>query len=197
MSERISLWSAIKADTFRQYGRFGWLLVFKGLITRRTYRLVVSMRLCQAVAHSHGVVRLLLPFVRVGHRITTHLAAVDFPWKTEVGAGLAITHGWGMVINEGARIGSNVTLFHGVTLGRRDRLSLGGGRLIEYPVLEDEVWVGPHAIIVGGITIGRGSRIAGGAFVTESVPPYSVVSGNPATIVKGDCVPDVMNPAPV
>lgn len=59
------------------------------------------------------------------------------------------------------------------------------------------MWVGPHAIIVGGVTIGRGSRIAGGAFVTVNIPPYSIVSGNPATIVKNNCVADVMHPAPV
>ncbi|WP_074773002.1 hypothetical protein [Nitrosospira multiformis] len=64
-------------------------------------------------------------------------------------------------------------------------------------MIEDEVWIGPHAIIVGGVTIGRGSRIAGGAFVTENVPPYSIVSGNPSTIVKANCTPDVMNPAPL
>lgn len=102
-----------------------------------------------------------------------------------------------MVVNPGVRIGKNVTLFHGVTLGRRDRISREGERITQYPILEDKVWVGPHAIIVGGITIGQGSRIAGGAFVTESVPPYSVVSGNPAIVVKSNCTPDVMNPAPV
>jgi Serine acetyltransferase len=111
--------------------------------------------------------------------------------------GLALTHAWGLVVSPGTRIGNNVTLFHGVTLGRRDRISREGDRSTEYPVLEDEVWVGPHAIIVGGVTIGRGSRIAGGAFVTESVPPYSVVSGNPASIVRSNCMPDVMHPAPV
>lgn len=94
-------------------------------------------------------------------------------------------------------IGSNVTLFHGVTLGRRDRISQAGEREIQFPVLESEVWVGPHAIIVGGVTIGRGSRIGGGSFVTENIPPFSVVSGNPARIVKSNCTPDVINPAPV
>jgi len=66
-----------------------------------------------------------------------------------------------------------------------------------YPTLEDEVWVGPHAIITGGITIGRGSRIAGGAVVNENIPPYSIVAGNPAKIIKSDCIPDVMHPAPL
>ena len=102
------------------------------------------------------------------------------------GGGLALTHGFGLVVNPCAQIGNNVTLFHGVTLGRRDRISHVG-----------DDYVGPHADIVGGVTIGRGSRVAGGAFVTRSIPPYSVVSGNPASIVKSNCVPDVSNPGPV
>lgn len=193
----MSTWKALKADTCRQYGKSSWTLIFKGAVTRRTFRVVVTMRLCQAVARSRGPARLTLPLFKMLHRITTQLAAVDFSWRTEVGAGFALTHGWGTVVSQGAKIGQNVTLFHGVTLGRRDRVAADGARLTEYPVIEDEVWIGPHAILVGGITIGRGSRIAGGAFLTDSVPAYSVVSGNPAKIVKSNCVPDVMNPAPL
>jgi serine O-acetyltransferase len=44
---------------------------------------------------------------------------------------------------------------------------------------------------VGGITVGRGSRIAAGAFVTQDVPPASLVIGNPAQIVQNDVAPDV------
>ena len=63
-------------------------------------------------------------------------------------------------------------------------------------MIEDEVFIGPYVVIVGGVTIGRGSRIAGGAFVAKSVQPYSTVIGNPARVVRTNCVPDVMNPAP-
>lgn len=189
-------WNALKADTHRQYGHFSWINLIKGFKTRREFRPVVTMRLCQWLSASNGLVRLALPIGKLLHIIATHNAGMDFPWRTKIGDGLALTHGWGMVINEGARIGNNVTLFHGVTLGRRDRISREGERLIEYPVIEDEVWIGPHAIIVGGVIIGRGSRIAGGAFVTDSIPAYSIVSGNPAIIVKNNCVPDVMYPAP-
>lgn len=192
----MSAWSSLKADTFRQYGEFTWEHVITGALTRRTFRAVVTMRLCQ-IAYSRGALRVSLPFFKVLHRLATHLAAIDLSWRTDVKPGLAITHGWGLVVSPGARIGKNVTLFHGVTLGRRDRIAQDGTRLTEYPVLEDEVWVGPHAIIVGGVTIGCGSRIAGGAFVIENVPPHSIVSGNPAVIVKSDCAPDVMYPAPV
>lgn len=193
----MSAWKSLKADTHRQYGCFRYALLIKGGLTRRTFRPLVTMRLCQAAGNASGIFRLALPFFKILHRIATQLAAIDLSWNSNVGAGLALTHGWGLVISPGAKIGNNVTLFHGVTIGCRDRITPAGVRLTEYPVLEDEVWVGAHAIIVGGVTIGRGSRIAGGAFVTESVPPHSVVSGNPACITKSGCVADVMNPAPL
>jgi serine O-acetyltransferase len=189
--------NAIKADTYRQFGEFSWGLAIKAAIVRRTYRVVMTMRLCQAVANSRGIVRMTLPLFRILHRLASRSAAVDLPWQTRIGSGLSLVHGWGLVISPGAKIGANVTLFHGATLGRRDRIQAEGSRQTGHPVLEDEVWVGPHAIIVGEVTIGRGSRVAGGAFVTESVPPYSIVLGNPATIVKRSCVPDVMNAAPL
>ena len=51
-------------------------------------------------------------------------------------------------------------------------------------VIEDEVWVGGGATILHGVTIGRGSVIGAGAVVTKSVPPYSVVAGNPARVIR-------------
>lgn len=189
-------WMALKADTHRQYGRYTLGSLLRGALVNRTFRVVVTMRLCQGAAASSGLFRAVLPFFQLLHRMATHKAAMDLSWRTQIGGGVALTHGWGLVVNQGVRLGRNVTLFHGVTLGRRDRISQHGERMTEYPVLEDQVWVGPHAVIVGGVTIGEGSRIAGGAFVTHSVPPYSVVSGNPSVIVKSNCTPDVTNPAP-
>ena len=192
-----SAWEALKADTWRQYGSFSWRGLIVGALTRRTFRPVITMRLCQGAASSGGILRLALPVFKVLHRLATQLAGMDLPWSADIGPGVALTHGWGLVVTPGARIGKNVTLFHGVTLGLRLRIARDGRQREEYPVLEDDVWVGPHAIIVGEVTIGRGSRIAGGAFVTESIPPHSIVAGNPATIVKSDCAADVSNPAPV
>ncbi|MET3132119.1 serine O-acetyltransferase [Oxalobacteraceae bacterium GrIS 1.11] len=193
----VNSWDAMKADTIRQYGRFSLGLLLKGAATRRTFRPIVTMRLCQAARDARGALRWTLPLCKVAHKMATQMAAMDFSWDTSVGAGFALTHGWGLVVSPGATIGGNVTLFHGATLGRRDRIARDGSREIGYPTLEDEVWVGAHAIIVGAITIGRGSRIAAGAFVTQDIPPYSIVSGNPSSIVKSNCRPDVMNPAPL
>jgi len=195
--KRIGPWDALKADTYRLYGCFSFGSLLKGALTNRTFRVVVTLRLCQGVARSRRSLRILLPVVKLLHRMTTHCAAMDLPWETEIGGGLSLAHGWGLVVNSQAKLGNNVTLLHGVTLGQSDKISRDGARSTGYPVLEDEVWVGPHAIVVGGVTIGRGSRVAAGAFVTESIPPYSVVSGNPSAIIKSHCTPDVINPAPL
>lgn len=51
-------------------------------------------------------------------------------------------------------------------------------------VIEDNVWIGDKASILGGVTIGKGSIIGTNAVVTHDVPPYSVVGGVPAKIIK-------------
>ena len=51
-------------------------------------------------------------------------------------------------------------------------------------VIEDDVWAGANITILKGVTIGRGSVIAAGAVVTKSMPPYSIIGGVPAKVLK-------------
>lgn len=51
-------------------------------------------------------------------------------------------------------------------------------------VIEDDVWVGTRAIILRGVSVGRGAIVGAGAVVNKSVPPYAIVGGNPARIVR-------------
>ncbi len=51
-------------------------------------------------------------------------------------------------------------------------------------VIEDEVWIGANAVITSGVTVGKHSVVAAGSVVTKNVPPYSVVAGNPARLLK-------------
>lgn len=184
---------ALKADTHRAFGEYTVVNLIKGMLTLRTFRVLVSMRLCQWASNS-TLGKILLPFFIVYHRVNTQLAAMDFSWRREIGPGFAITHGWGLVVSAKTKIGKNVTLFHGVTVGRKVKVLSDGSKETAFPVLEDEVWVGPNAVIVGGVTVGQGSRIAAGAFVTKDIPPYSIVVGNPGKVVKTGCLPDVNNP---
>ncbi|MGV8025894.1 MAG: serine O-acetyltransferase [Anaerolineaceae bacterium] len=96
----------------------------------------------------------------------------------EIGKGLFIDHGMGVVIGETSVIGNNVTMFHGVTLGG---VSLKKGK--RHPTIGDEVVIGAGAQILGAITIGSCSRIGANAVVVKDVPPDSVVVGVPGRIV--------------
>lgn len=51
-------------------------------------------------------------------------------------------------------------------------------------VIDDDVWIGARAVVLRGVTVGRGAIVGAGAVVTKSVPPYSVVAGNPAEVVR-------------
>ena len=51
-------------------------------------------------------------------------------------------------------------------------------------VIEDDVWCGANVTILKGVTIGRGSVVAAGAVVTQSFPPYSIIGGVPAKLIK-------------
>lgn len=100
----------------------------------------------------------------------------------EIGSGFFIDHGAGVVIGETTIIGSNVTLFQGVTLG-----GTGNEKTRKrHPTLEDNVFVGSGAKILGPITIGSGSRIGANSVVLKSVPKNSTVAGMRARIVKID-----------
>ena len=57
-------------------------------------------------------------------------------------------------------------------------------------VIEGDVWIGGDATILHGVTIGRGSIIGASAVVTRNVPPYSIVGGNPARVIRARFDPD-------
>lgn len=196
LGDKMNHWKALKADTYRQYRCYSFKKLFMGAIKNTTFRVVVTFRLCNIFANSHRLMKVLLPFFLLLHKFSSHIAYMHFPRKIIIDEGLALTHSWGTKVGAGVKIGKNVTILHGVTIGQRHKISKDGQQFTEFPTIEDEVWIGPNAIIVGGVTIGRGSRIIGGALVIDDVPPFSKVMGNPSKIVKNNCIPDVMNPAP-
>lgn len=51
-------------------------------------------------------------------------------------------------------------------------------------IIGNDVWIGTRAIILSGVVIGDGAVIAAGAVVTKDIPPYAIVGGNPAKIIK-------------
>ncbi len=116
----------------------------------------------------------------------------------------AINNGVGnVIIGDRTKIGLSNTIIGPVTIGNDIRLAqnitLSGlnhnyedidcpiheqGVSTSPIVIEDETWIGANVVVLAGVTIGKHSVIAAGSIVTKDVPPYSVVVGNPARIVK-------------
>lgn len=61
------------------------------------------------------------------------------------------------------------------------------------PVVGNDVWIGENAFIYSGVVIGDGAVVAGNAVVTKDVPPYAIVAGNPARVVKYRFSPDLVD----
>jgi serine O-acetyltransferase len=103
----------------------------------------------------------------------------DISPTTSIGSGFYLGHFGGVVISPDAVLGDNINIAPGVTIGAASRGPRTGA-----PTLEDRVWVGTNAIIVGNVTIGREALIAPGAYVNFDVPPNAVVIGNPGKVVS-------------
>lgn len=121
--------------------------------------------------------RVLSEYAHSKTGIDIHPAAI-------IGERFFIDHGTGIVIGETAKIGNDVKIYQGVTLGA---LSVSKDKAEEkrHPTIEDNVIIYANATILGGKTvIGRGSVIGGNVWITDSIPAQSLVYHKSEIIVK-------------
>ncbi len=100
---------------------------------------------------------------------------IDIHPGATIGEAFAIDHGTGIVIGETAVIGKRVKMYQGVTLGALSVAKENANKK-RHPTIEDDVIIYGNATILGGATvIGKESIIGGNVWITNSVPPFSVV----------------------
>lgn len=103
---------------------------------------------------------------------------IQIPARTQIGEGFYIGHLGRVVINPDAKLGKNVNIATGVTIGAENRGERKGA-----PTISDNCWIGTNAVVVGNIKIGSDVLIAPLTYVNFDVPDHSVVVGNPGKII--------------
>jgi len=108
---------------------------------------------------------------------------IDIHPGAHLGDGVFIDHGTGVVIGETAKIGNNVKIYQGVTLGALSFPKDACGKIIKgakrHPTIEDDVTIYSGATVLGNIVIGKGSIVGGNVWITESVLPGSKITIHP------------------
>ncbi len=135
---------------------------------------VLAHRVASALHHAHVPVvpRAIATTARAVTGVEIHPAAT-------IGDGLFIDHGMGVVIGETVELGTDVTLYQGVTLG-----GTGFATGKRHPTVQDNVTIGSGAKLLGPITIGHGAKIGANSVVITDVPPHATVVGNPGHPVR-------------
>jgi serine O-acetyltransferase len=181
-AEEYSLWSYLAADLRRArvllHGTtdcVAGLRLWLGVLSPR----FVPVLLCRL---AHSFYRLKLgPIAKLVSLLNFFLFGIEIAVRCPIGKGLFLPHTQGTVIGAYS-IGENATIFQGVTLGARevDFSYQENSR----PTVGDGVIIGSGAKVLGGLTLGSGSRIGANAVVLESIPENVVAAGIPARVVK-------------
>jgi serine O-acetyltransferase len=154
----------------------GWLDV---VLSYPGFHALVAHRIIHAL-HRAGIPilpRFLASVMRFLTQIEIHPAA-------QIGKGVFIDHGSGVVIGETSEIGDGCTIYQGVTLGGT---SLSRGK--RHPSLGRNVTVGVNSSVLGAIVLGDNARVGGGSVVVKDVPANATVIGVPARVVMQDGKP--------
>ena len=130
---------------------------------------------------AHELLALNVPLMpRIMSEHAHSVTGSDIHPGADIGERFFIDHATGVVIGETTKIGNNVKIYQGVTLGARSFPKDSRGRVIRgkkrHPTIQDNVTIYPNATILGGQTvIGSGATVGGNVYILESVAPNSLV----------------------
>jgi serine O-acetyltransferase len=151
-----------------------WLRAAAKFVFSPNVRVVVLYRVAHWLTG-----RGMLPLALILRTRGIRMSGAELNPLAVIGPGLYLAHGVGVGIGAYVRIGRNCRLHLGSVIGPQPMDNDGP----KYTVIGDNVQIGTHAVIIGGVTVGDGAVIGANAVVMRDVEPYTVVSASPARSV--------------
>lgn len=144
----------------------------------RRFRSAYFFALVRRKLHSYGSVT-----VNGSFHISS-LATVDLGHHVNIN-GMRISGRGGVKIGNHFHSGTGITIMLGShDYDHGEAIPYGKGYVEKNVVIGDYVWLGSNCSICGNVTIGEGAVVAYGALIVKDVPPYAIVGGNPAKVIK-------------
>lgn len=160
---------SLKNDFYRATGKKRNNLWY--FFTNHGLRYVCYLRILQ-----NKKLFLFHPFFNLARMILTKKTGIEIPYKTEIGEGFRLVHPYNITINSKAKLGKNINIFKGATIG------YAIGKKDGVPTIGNNVQIGINSTIIGNVTIGDDVLIAPNTFVNFDVPSHSIVIGSPGKI---------------
>lgn len=168
----------LKKDAYRYTGKKSILSFIKLYIKTPGFKYTCKLRFTKYCKYSKFM-RIFFPLAYLSYRHSMIKYGIGIPYMTAIGEGFYIGHFGGIVVNSNVKIGRNVNLSHGVTIGQG-----GSDNKKGCPVIGDNVYIGPNSTVIGKIFIGNNSAIGANAFINKDVPDCVTVGGVPAKIIS-------------
>lgn len=164
--------STFKKDLYRYYGESGEPLLKKVFrpVEIKYISLFRKTNMCKFLP--------LKIFYMLRLKCLSNKTQIQIPARTRIGEGFYIGHFGRVIIHPDAKLGKNINISTGVTIGIENR-----GKRKGVPEISDNCWIGANAVIVGNVKIGSDVLIAPLTYVNFDVPEHSIVIGNPGKII--------------
>jgi serine O-acetyltransferase len=169
----------VLSDLYRLRGSTKFSALMRNVFFGEAYQYIFWMRTCRYARRQSRLKYTLYPFARLMLNHYTYKFGIVVPVETEVGPGFYIGHFGGIIVYPLCKIGKNCNLSQGVTVGKTNR-----GKNKGYPVIGDNVYIGPGAKVIGAVKVGNNVAIGANCVVTKDVPDNAVVVGIPGKVIS-------------
>ncbi len=169
----------VLSDLYRLWGKAKFSALMRNVLFGEAYQYIFWMRTCRYARGNSLLKYTLYPFATLMLHHYTYKFGIVISVETEVGPGFYIGHFGGIIVYPLCKIGKNCNLSQGVTIGKTNR-----GKNKGYPMIGDNVYIGPGAKVIGAVRVGNNVAIGANCVVTKDVPDNAVVVGIPGEVIS-------------